>query len=145
MSHEHALGVARQHLAELQHVARAEQVIDLGQLVRELVRMTLTQATGHDELLAAAFFLVACQIEDRVDRLLARRVDEAAGVDDDDLGVTRVVDVLVAFALGHPQHDLGVDPVLRTAEAHEMDGAHEGIRAVQPGFPCIERTKRSNR
>ncbi len=31
---EHALGVARQHLPELEHVARAEEVVDLGHLGR---------------------------------------------------------------------------------------------------------------
>ena len=43
-----------QHGAELEHVARAEEVIDLGHLLGELLGVALREAAGDHELLAAA-------------------------------------------------------------------------------------------
>ena len=96
-------------------------MIDLGHLARELVRVALREAPRDDEALAAAVGLVARHLEDGVDRLLLRLADEAAGVDDDDVGARRVVDVREAGALGDAEHHLGVDAVLGAAEADEVD------------------------
>ena len=53
------------------------------------------------------------------ERLLPGRLDEAAGVDDGEVGARRVVDQLVAVELQHAQHPLAVDEVLGAAEADE--------------------------
>ena len=50
-------------------------------------RVALREAAGDDELLAGAVLLHLGELEDRLDRLLLRLADEAARVDDDDLGV----------------------------------------------------------
>ena len=76
-----------QDLGELEHVARAEEVIDLGHLRAELGRVALREAARDDELLAGAELLQLGHLEDRVDRLLLGLADEAARVDDDDLGL----------------------------------------------------------
>jgi hypothetical protein len=55
-------------------------------------------------------------LEDGVDRLLLRLVDERAGVDDEDVGGGGVAGQLVAGALRQPEHHLGVHEVLRAAE-----------------------------
>ncbi len=47
--------------------------------------------------------------------------DEAAGVDDDDLGVRRVVGHRVAGFGCDAEHDLAVDPVFRAPEADEVN------------------------
>src|SRR5574340_235094 len=46
-----------EHIAQTEHVARSEEVIDLGQLRSEFVRVPLRKATRNDELLAGATFL----------------------------------------------------------------------------------------
>ena len=60
-------------------------------------------------------------LEDGVDRLLLRVVDERAGVDDDHVGVGRVGRDLVPGLLGDAQHHLAVDEVLGAAEGEKAD------------------------
>ena len=139
---QHALGVAAEHGLELEHVARAEEVIDLGQVRRELFRVALREAAGDDELLARARVFVAGHLEDGVDRLLLGLVDEAAGVDDDHRCVFGVRHVTVARALGDAEHDLAVDAVLRAAEADEVDRA---LSVCCLAHRSIMRRKRSKR
>src|SRR5690606_36687352 len=81
------------------------------------------------ELLAGADLLELGHLEDGLDRLALRLADEAARVDHDDLGFVGLRRELVARAAPgagaavqrDADHDLGVDPVLRATEAHEMD------------------------
>ena len=86
---EQAIRLAREHVTELQHVARAEEVVDLRHLRGELVRIALRETTRDDELLARAILLQLRELEDGVDRFFFRLADEAARVDDDDLRVFR--------------------------------------------------------
>jgi hypothetical protein len=123
---EHAIGAAGEHALELQHVARAEEMIDLGQVFLEVARVPLAQATRDDELPARPVLPVPRELEDRVDRFLLRRVDEPARVHDDDLRGARIVDVAEPRTLGDAEHDLGVDAVLRATETHEVDGPGHG-------------------
>src|SRR5205085_6303445 len=61
-------------------------------------------------------------LEDRVDRFLFRSVDEAARVDDDDVGLVEVVrDRDVGVTLKLSKHDLGIDEILRAAEGDHAD------------------------
>ena len=132
------VGLAAEDLGELHHVARAEEVVDLGHLLGELARVALRQAPGDDELLAGADLLVLGELEDGVDRLLLRLADEAARVDDDDLGLVRLVDDAPAAAGRDAEHHLGVDPVLDAAEADEVDGSHRRRSACVSGTPwCL--------
>ena len=118
---EHPVGVAREDALELEHVARAEEVVDLGHLRGELAGVPLREAAADDELLAGPDALVLGELEDRVDRLLLRLADEAAGVDDDDLGLVRLLDDAPAVAPRDAEHHLGVDAVLDAAQADEVD------------------------
>ena len=99
----------------------ADELVDLGHLGRQLLRVALGQAAGDDQPLARARLLVAGHVEDRVDRLLLRLADEAAGVDDDDVGGLGIGDQTVAGVGRVAEHDLCVDAVLRTTEGDEMD------------------------
>src|SRR5207302_2533432 len=96
----------------------------------ELFRVPLGEATGDDELLAAAGILVLRRRQDRVHRLLLGGIDEAAGVHEDDGGGVRVLDDRVPLRLEDPQHHLGIDEVLRAAQGHDVDGTAHGSRAV---------------
>ena len=51
VAHHHARGALRrlEDRAELAHVARAEEVVDLGHLERELFGVALREAAGDDE------------------------------------------------------------------------------------------------
>ena len=91
-----ARGRAADRVGDGADLVGAEEVVDLGHLVGQLARVALREAARDDQALAAAGLLVARHLEDRVDRLLLGLADEAAGVDDDDLGVLGRGDDLVA-------------------------------------------------
>jgi hypothetical protein len=67
------------------------------------------QATGDDDLAV----LGEC-LADRMERFLDRGVDEAAGVDDDEVGAGVVLRGLVALGAQLREDALGVDQRLRT-------------------------------
>jgi hypothetical protein len=112
---------------DLRHFSRADDGVDLWNLRTQLVAVALGQAPGDDERPATAALLVLGQLEDRVDRLLLRFVDERARVDDEDVSVCRVACQLVAGLLREPEHDLGVDEVFRAAERH-----HSNLHSTDP-------------
>src|SRR6185312_3287140 len=112
---------AGDRLGDRPDLVGADEVVDLRHLVRQLFRVALGQAPGHHQPLAGAGLLVARHLQDGVDRLLLRLADEAAGVDHDDLGRPGLGHQLVAGLGRVPEHDLGVDAVLGTAEGDEVN------------------------
>ena len=106
---------------DLRHFAGAEHRVDLRNLRLQLVAIALAEAAGHDQPLAGAGLLELRELENGVDRFLFRRIDERAGIDDEDVGFGRVRRQRVAALLREPHHHLGVDEVLRTAERDETD------------------------
>ena len=103
--------------------AGADYGVDFGDVFADLVAVALDEAAGDDELLGAASvgLLVLHHLEDGVDGLLLGGVDEAAGVDDEDLGVFGVGGELAAGGVEEAHHDLGVDEVFGAAEGDEAD------------------------
>ena len=82
----------------LLHLVDAHEHIHLGHQLGQLVTVPLRHATGDDERLAAVRGLAQrVVLQDGVDRLLLRSVDEGARVDDDCVGLGRIVDDLDAF------------------------------------------------
>jgi hypothetical protein len=67
------------------------------------------QATGDDDLT-----VLGQRFADCMERLLDRRVDEAAGVDDDEVGAGVVLGGVVALGAQLREDALGVDQRLRT-------------------------------
>ena len=56
-----------------------------GSSAGQLFLVALRQAAGDDQELAAGVVLAVRQVQDGVDALLLRFLDEGAGVDDDDI------------------------------------------------------------
>ena len=129
MRDERRLGIehaAREQLGnEAVHLGRAEEEVDLGELARELGLVALDHASNGDDRLARAVGLAAPGVDDRVDRLLLRRVDEAAGVDDDHVGVIELGRELTAVIREQREIALAVDRVLVAAKRDEAD-LHSG-------------------
>src|SRR5207249_9966072 len=98
-----------------------------------------------DERTAAARLLEPRELEDRRDRLLARAVDEGARVDDEALGVLGPGGQGKAGFGEHPEHQLGVDLILRTAEGREMNlhVGHISIPLLLVGGPGLWRDCRA--
>ena len=111
--------LGRQRLVHRAHHAR----VILRAADRKHVRMSLadqigalTEAAGHDDL---AVFLQ--RLADRVQRFGDGRIDEAAGIDDDD--VRRIIrrHDIVAFDPKLGENAFGIYESFRTAEADEAD------------------------
>ena len=107
------------------HVAvgvEAEHGVGLGQLVGELLAVALGEAADRDDLLrAAAVALEVGGLEQGVDGVLLGLLDEAARVDDGDVGLGRVVDETPALREQPSGQLLGVDLVARAPEGDECD------------------------
>ena len=64
----------------------ADDVIDLGHFLQQVVLLSFGQATGHDDGPDAALSLRSSISRMTRQRFLPGRLDEAAGVDHDDVG-----------------------------------------------------------
>ena len=106
--------------------------------------MALHHAPDGHHRLAAAVVLHAPRLDDRVERLLLRGVDEAAGVDDDHLGVGEIVGVLRAAIGELGEISLAVDGVLVAAEGDEAD-FHAGPTERAGGASGGRRTRNEKR
>src|SRR5262249_25805489 len=134
---EHAWRVGRRQahrVREPQEVSGADEDVDLGEFVAQLVGVALGEAAGDDEAPARPTGLDARQLEDRVDRLLLGRADEGARVHDQHVRGVGIEDQLVSGARELAEHDLAVDLVLRTAQRDEADARH-GSHARAGGLP----------
>ena len=76
----------RDDLGDLRVRGEIDERIDLGQRLGELVGRPRDQTAGQHETLAVPRVLELGEVEDLLDGLPPGGVDEAAGVDDDDVG-----------------------------------------------------------
>ena len=119
--------VAMDVVEHLARRVRAGDRQDLGMDLRDEVlaaRGLRPKAAGDDHLA-----VLGQRLADRIQRLLHGGIDEAAGVDDDEVGV--LVGRAGRVALGAQLRDdqFGVDQRLRAAERNEADGRRRGAPA----------------
>ena len=95
--------------------------VDLGNALANLVAVPLHEASCHNQPLRFATVrnLVPHHLQDGVHRLLLGRVDKAARIHHQDLGVLGPCRQLAARAVEQPHHHLGIHQVLRAAQADE--------------------------
>ena len=92
-----------------------------GMFLADIAAVAFHQAAGDDQLAGAADFLVLGHLQDGVDRFLLGGVDEAAGVDHQDVGLIGMGGQLVAFGHELTHHDFTIDEVFGTAQTDETD------------------------
>lgn len=90
----------------------AEHHVRLGDLHRHLLAVPLGQASGHDDRLNLPRFLHLRKLEDRLDALPLRVLDEPAGVDDHHVARLRVGAKLVPALHDQREHQFRVHLVL---------------------------------
>ena len=73
-------------------ISQAEEQVHLGEGNLQLRPVSLDHAPDGDHASAISLPLQASRLEQGLDRLLFRRVDEAAGVDEDHLGLAQILD-----------------------------------------------------
>ena len=128
MHFRHILVAQQPELGELRNEAvnfgRAEEEVDLGQCVDQLVLVALHHAADADDRFAVPCVLETACFDERVDRLLLGGVDEAAGVDDDDVGFRHVARILGAAVGELRDVALAIDGVLVTTQRNHGDFQH---------------------
>ena len=107
-------------------LAGADYGVDFRDALADLVAVALDEAAGDDEFSCRAGGLVAGHFEDGVDRLLLGRVDKAARVDDEDLGLFGMGGEPRAGSVEHAHHHLGVDEVFGAAQRNKAHGGRRG-------------------
>ncbi len=114
----------------------ADDSVDFRDILLDLVAVTLDKGSpATDDTLgfSAVLLLVLDHLEDGVDRLLLGRIDEAAGVDDDDFGVFGTRRQLSTIMVKQPHHDFGVDEVFsgsRGRRSLPWGGFGQGFRGT---------------
>ena len=96
--------------------ANADNGIDLGDFLNDLLLVALSQAAGHNDLEVRIFLLVLAGHQDILDSFGLGGLDEAAGVDDDNVSLGGVSHGGVAVLDEGVAEYVGVDLVLRAAE-----------------------------
>src|SRR5690606_36588548 len=76
------------------------------------------------------------RLADRVERLRHRLVDEAAGIDDDQVGLGIVADDVVALGAKLGQDAFRIDRGLGATERDETDARRPGGRRTRPDRGC---------
>ena len=112
--------------ADLLATEDADDAIDVGHFLEQRIALALREAAGDDHGANLALLLEVEHLADDTQRFLSGRLDEAAGVDDDDVGAAGIGHQGVAVLRELAEHALGVHEVLGTAEADERVGALAG-------------------
>jgi len=99
----------------------AQEEIDFGHLFLQFLLIPLHETADRHDRLDPAGPLELRRLEDRVDRFALRRVDESAGVDEDDVGVGKVVGERGTVAHQVAHQPLGVDGGLVAAERDDAE------------------------
>ena len=95
--------------------------VDLRQLLTDVAAVALHQASRDDQLLGAANPFVFRHFEDRVDGFFLGRVDETAGIYDQNFGLIGMWRQLVAAGHQLPHHHFTVHKVFGTTQTDKTD------------------------
>src|SRR5262249_38162927 len=117
-----------------------DEVIDAGHFLQQRLALALGKAAGDDNGADAALLLEREHLADDGKGLLPRRLDEAAGVDDDHIGAVGVGGQRVAILGQLAEHALGVNEVLGATQTDERVAAlggtaHARRRPSRRGLP----------
>jgi hypothetical protein len=103
------------------HFTRAKHRVYLWDLGLQLVTIALGKTTCDHQPTTPPRLLELGHLQDGVDRLLLRLVDERAGVHDEHVGGAGVVRNLVTGSFGKTEHHLGIHEVLRAPQGQKTD------------------------
>ena len=111
---------AADHVADAMPLPRRQHVVDAAGDVIAVVAEGGHAAGGDDDLIVAA---AVEQLGDGRHRLIARRAEEAAGIDDHHPRVLGTLGGGHAARAEEMIHPVGIDPVLRAAEGQDVKRA----------------------
>ena len=104
-------------------------------LLQNLFAIPLHKATGHNQFFRRPEFLVLRHFQDGVHGFFLRRLDEAAGVDNEYFRLIGAGRELIAITRKNAHHHLAVHEVLRASQAHKSNFSHRnGNRSLRQFF-----------
>src|SRR5262249_23515524 len=113
----------------------ADDVIDPGHLFKQGIALALGQAPGHDDGTDPALLLEVEHLADDGQGFLASGFDEAAGIDDDDVGAIGLGGEGVAGLRELAEHAFGIDEVLGAAKADKRETALHRLTHAKRTLP----------
>jgi hypothetical protein len=118
--------------------AGADDRVDFGNLLENLVAIAFDQASSNDQFFGRAEFFVFGHFQNGVDGFFLRGFDEAAGVDDQDVGFVGARGQFVAVMRQKAHHHLAIDEVFVAAQTDESDLRH-GENCALSQFSIVAR------
>lgn len=100
---------------------RPDHSVYFRDILLNISAVALHQATCHYQSLRTTVLLVIRHLQNRVHRLLLSRIDEAASVHDNDIGLRRLRRKFMTVRYKLTHHDLGINQVLWTAETYKTN------------------------
>ena len=113
-----------QRLGQLLVLAHAKEQIHLGDFLAQRLFIALHQAARGHQQFAFAGFLVFRQRQDGINALLLGRVDETAGVHDQDVRLLLVCGNAVTGVFQYAEHQLGIHGVFAAAKGNDAYRQH---------------------
>ena len=107
--------------ADLLAAEDAHDLVHLGELIEQDILLPLGQAAGDDDPFDVPGAFPPEQLLDDPARLLPGRVDEPAGIDDDQVRFLSLGHQHKPVLRQQSEHSLGIDKVLGAAEADKRD------------------------
>jgi len=98
-----------------------EDEINLRDFLSDICPVAFGEAPRDDELLAVPVAFHLRHLEDRVDRFLFGGIDEAAGIDDENVGFLFVESDGVSLPGERSQHHFAVDEIFGASKADKAD------------------------
>ncbi len=120
---------------------RSDHCIHFRYLLQDVIPKALDEASSDNQLFHRSKLLVLCHLQNRLDGLLLRRLDEAARIDDQDVRLIRPRSDLIAAPRENAHHHLAVHEVFGTTQADESDFRHR--RKILPAaqISSVARTR----
>ena len=112
---------------DLRELVQSDERIHFGNGALEFRLVPLDQAARHDDSLAPARLFPGTGAQDGIHRLFLGVANEAAGIDEDDIGLFRGWRQGDPLGPEHRHHVLGIHEVLGAPETDEAD-AHFSLR-----------------
>ena len=120
---------------ELAVLIDAQEQINLRNLLEKILFVPLGQAACHHQQAAAAGFLELGHFQNGIDGFLLGGLDEAAGVDHEDIRLFGIGGEQKAVLLQEAQGRFGIHPVLVAAQGDDAYGISQGSNA--PFARCL--------
>ena len=106
------------------YASDAEHSVYLGQLVEYSLAIPLGKTSGHDDSLEITILLKPADIDDVVNRLLLRALNESASVYYNYVRVNVLGYDLESRVIKLVKHDFGIKLILRTPQRNKPDFYH---------------------